>query len=559
MQDQESLAPQACISCRKQKRKCDKALPGCGLCLRFGRTCDYSISDQPSAPSAEDFAALQQKVADLEGLLTGSSSGSNNSNGSDTVNGLSSFPSNKNSPTHVLQALSPPTDQSRTWPAVSTFPSLFFLDSDVFDYERFQINSPFVKVPPGALSVLGNSAQLRTMIEQYFITVHTYFPIVSKIRLYQHLANPAHAPGADIALLFLAMKLIISELPDGMPPQTQLYADVKSFFSYVESQNGFSIQMMQALLLISLYELGHAIYPACYLSIGHAARLGHAMGLHQRDAPQMLPRSHTWTEQEEKRRVWWAVILLDRFSSIGHRGTPFATSDPSLDTHLPTDDSHWDRGQMLVAAPLALSATHTVHAGPFARTCQAAHLLGSILRHVNDKAMPAEYRSEEALQLHRTMRALATALPDEAGGDDIPHGPSLCSAMAICYSGLLTLYDAYSCTDRGKNETTETQLQMQKESIDGLREVTAQALQLARRVLAFVEQSGIGKLSPLVIDSLYQAAANYAWYVRESSDAECREHLRQIKEIMLLIDKRWRVAGQYLSTVVSFWEDLQYP
>lgn len=118
------------------------------------------------------------------------------------------------------------------------------------------------------------------MIEQYFATVHNYFPIISKIRLYQHLANPFHEPGADIALLFLAMKLICSEIPDGMIPQTQLYQDVKSFYSYVESQNGFSIQLIQTLCLIALYEIGHCIYPAAYLSVGNSARLGHAMGLH---------------------------------------------------------------------------------------------------------------------------------------------------------------------------------------------------------------------------------------------------------------------------------------
>lgn len=209
------------------------------------------------------------------------------------------------------------------------------------------------------------------MIEHYFATVHTYLPVVSKIRLYQHLSNPQHEPGSDIALLFLAMKLACYEVPEGMSPASfQLYLDVKSFYYFVESQNGFSIQMIQALLLIALYEMGHAIYPAAYLSIGNAARVGHAMGLHVKDVPQMLPRPTTWTEQEERRRVWWGVVILDRFINLGHRGKPLATNDPGLETHLPTDDESWDRGHMLVAAPLALSASETIRTAPFARTCQ---------------------------------------------------------------------------------------------------------------------------------------------------------------------------------------------
>lgn len=298
-----------------------------------------------------------------------------------------------------------------------------------------------------------------------------------------------------------------------MVPQTQLYQDVKSFLSYVEAQNGFSIQMMQALLLVSLYELGHCIYPAVYLSIGHAARLGHAMGLHEKGAPQMLPRPNTWTEQEERRRVWWSVIVLDRFVNIGHRSKPFASSDPSLDAILPTDDSSWDQGQMLVAAPLALSASQTIRAAPFARTCQASHLLGKVVRHVNEKNLPADYRFTEALQLHRTLQALSSVLPDEAAEDDPTHKPTLCTSMAVCYSALLTLYDAYSCTEKRLENGPEEQLVMQKEAIDGLSAVSAEVVHLARRVRGFIEKAGLGRVSPLVIDSLYQAAANCMSYI----------------------------------------------
>jgi len=322
---------------------------------------------------------------------------------------------------------------------------------------------------------------------------------------------------------------------------------VKSFYTYVEAQNGLSIQTIQALLLISLYELGHGIYPAVYLSIGHAARLGHAMGIHERGVPQMLPRCTTWTEQEERRRVWWGVVILDRFLNIGHRGKPFATADPSLDTHLPTDDASWDRGQMHVAAPLALSASQTIRAAPFARTCQAAHLLGKVIRHLNDKNLPMDYRFEEALQLERTVRALANLLPEESESeeDDSALKPTLCTSMAICYSALLILYDLYSCTEQAPPNASEAHLQMQKTSIEGLGDISATVMLLARRVRDFIVKNGLGRVSPLVIDCFYQAAANYAWYMRESSDPTCGERVAELKDLLTECDKRWRVGGEY--------------
>lgn len=168
----------------------------CGLCQRIGRICDYSADNQLQLPSPEDFAALQQQVADLHHLIT-SNNGMNNGNGIANGNGFTNGSEpHKNgahisTPSNTMSGASP-----GSWPGPTSFPSLFFLDSNAFEYERFQIQAPYIKVPPGALTALGNSTELREMIEYYFSTVHTYFPVISKIRLYQHLANPLHEPGA---------------------------------------------------------------------------------------------------------------------------------------------------------------------------------------------------------------------------------------------------------------------------------------------------------------------------------------------------------------------------
>lgn len=305
------------------------------------------------------------------------------------------------------------------------------------------------------------------------------------------------------------MKLACGEVTE--IPQTQLYQDVKSFYHYVEAQNGFSVPTIQALLLIALYEIGHSIYPAAYLSVGNAARLGYAAGLHDRKAPQMLTRCTTWTEQEERRRLWWGVVILDRFINIGHRGKPLASAAPNLDTILPTEDTAWDRGQMLVAAPLSLSASETLRVSPFARTCQAAHLLGKIVNHLDDRDLSIEYKFTDALQLHRTGRAFADVLSGQLfddGNEDSTLLPSIYASMAMTCSGLLTLYDGYSCTSRLPPTEDEQKLVMQKESIDGLSEISNTTVQLTRRLKDMIDNGGLNRLGPMVVDCVYQAAAN---------------------------------------------------
>jgi hypothetical protein len=44
-----------------------------------------------------------------------------------------------------------------------------------------------------------------------------------------------------------------------------------------------------------------------------------------------------------------------------------------------------------------------------------------------------------------------------------------------------------------------------------------------------------------------------AWYVRESSDPACTDRLLELKELLNILDRRWKVAGQYLLIIDEFW------
>ena len=132
------LAPQACASCRKQKRRCDKQLPACSLCQRIGRICDYRPDAQAASglPSPEDFVALQQQVANLETLLRSSVASPPGSNGHSSSNGSQNI-SSANSPANG--GLLSSSGCQPNWQPPSTFPSLYFLDSNAFMYEKFQV------------------------------------------------------------------------------------------------------------------------------------------------------------------------------------------------------------------------------------------------------------------------------------------------------------------------------------------------------------------------------------------------------------------------------------
>jgi hypothetical protein len=101
-------------------------------------------------------------------------------------------------------------------------------------------------------------------------------------------------PNADALLLLICMKLVIPR-KEAEIPADPLYYKAKSCFQLVESHGFISLQTLQAALLLSFYEIANAIYPAAFLTVGHCARLGHAIGIHDRkSAPQMFPLSSKW-------------------------------------------------------------------------------------------------------------------------------------------------------------------------------------------------------------------------------------------------------------------------
>lgn len=156
MANSHTKAAQTCHSCRKQvsplglharalmdtnsasqKRKCDKVLPSCSLCLRMSRICDYS--DTAAAPTAEDLAALQHKLVELETRLTYAPRTPDL-----TFGGLASSNASGSHCGHTPQSL----PQETLWLNAPTgFPAVFFLDSRMHQKSSSGLPNPIAEIP----------------------------------------------------------------------------------------------------------------------------------------------------------------------------------------------------------------------------------------------------------------------------------------------------------------------------------------------------------------------------------------------------------------------------
>ena len=207
----------------------------------------------------------------------------------------------------------PPLDGDQTDAQSIDFPTLLFLDPGILQHGQVEISRTATSAPAYILDLLGDKDEIRAAASKFFEHIHRWMPFISRKRFYDLHLRSSFQTRPDVVLLLLSLKLITTLPPtDPRNPRTSLYHTLKHFYIEVEGSSTFSILVLQAGVLLALYEFGHAIYPAAFLSIGTCTRYAHALGisvsrtLHTR-------RVLTLVEVEERRRVWWTIVILDRF------------------------------------------------------------------------------------------------------------------------------------------------------------------------------------------------------------------------------------------------------
>ena len=168
-----------------------------------------------------------------------------------------------------------------------------------------------------------NRSQSKFLIDEYFKTIHPIWPIVieSESRKLFHEINVTRSLSEPVkaALLYLMMSLACQSLEEKPEPVNiatfDALATSKRFYHYAQSYiyptafAGRRVTVLQALLLMALYQQNTMQFIECYLTVGHAARMAQSLGFHisRPDKASIRPE-----HRELQRRLWWACFCLDR-------------------------------------------------------------------------------------------------------------------------------------------------------------------------------------------------------------------------------------------------------
>lgn len=204
---------------------------------------------------------------------------------------------------------------------------------DIFRQAQLELPAPGLAVPLYVTDLLGGDGEVRQMATTFFSNIHPWMPFISKTWARKHLLSPLSPVQADSTLLLLSIQLITWIPSASANPKTPMYTAAKRFFLELETAGSFSIRVVQAGLLIGLYELGHCIYPAAYMSVGTCARQAVALGF-DKDIKQGNTTELPLDKIEERRRVWWAILILDRYAlqlSIANGLTSYLFDYPTTD------------------------------------------------------------------------------------------------------------------------------------------------------------------------------------------------------------------------------------
>ncbi|KAJ5584961.1 uncharacterized protein N7459_004761 [Penicillium hispanicum] len=391
----QSFAGVACLSCKTRKKKCNKALPSCGYCARKRLACRYP---SPGVDGGNRHIHLERLSPIVGSSLL------------------------------LMDTLSPVNLSSHV-PLDSLLET-----ASVDEFVHAQVH----RIIHTTGRFLGD------IIQEFFLGIHRYAPIVGRKRIYNVLAGlPVVSPPADFSILLLSICLHthrprLNENPASFGiHQESLYLSAKSLSSQVQaitvSLGQPSLFLIQAKVLIAIFEYGRGMPDTAFLSIAECARLGYAAGLHRR-------ASNIGTEPQwkEEANTWWAINIYERliFCDVGtSRDQPFSAAMPSPHTLLPTEPKDLDSTETPTATPVSVSCLTADDVGSLGRGAQAAWILDQVFQAMREPKGQA--RLFRLGQVDRTLQEFMMRLMKQVRESD----ELLCGAIAVVIRTFFLLHE----------------------------------------------------------------------------------------------------------------------
>ncbi|KAI8635560.1 hypothetical protein F5Y19DRAFT_482739 [Xylariaceae sp. FL1651] len=473
--------PLACCNCRVRKKKCDRAYPICSYCLKTHDRCSYRIHGSSLKPRRR---ALVATISDIP---------------------------------------------QRT--ALST--AAMFLDYSLFQVSLSHTLTSNVPIGPELRDYVISDNELSRRIDAFINVFDAWMPFIPRQELREKLSGRATQPHGEDILLFACIRNLTEPLEEENPA-TKQYLAIKSVFIGAEVAGVITIPLLQALLLVLLYEFGHGLYPSAYMTLGTCTRYLVILGINGAGPSPIGAKS--WIEEEKQRRLWWAVFIMERAIALGCPQRSLSIPEPDNNKVLPSDELSWEHESPSPQSSLTLASPPMSNMGNFRLLVHACCLLGRVLQYISDDS---SYEHSGALQIYNTICALIKVLEVEA-----TCGMSVSVPRSILHSAIFTL-----CSAAGYIEPGHPVQQSPRHF---------SASDFLKRAREFLNGNlgTVGQTSPFLIHWGFQAFQYYYLAYQQDGRPENEQAVEDLEKSFHVLERRWKLAGIYTTLLNASQEEL---
>ncbi|KAJ5669113.1 hypothetical protein N7462_010183 [Penicillium macrosclerotiorum] len=371
-----SLAASVCITCKARKKKCDKLMPCCSYCAERKLECHYPQHNHglPHKPGGRRTTPMKMGI---------------------------------------------PASPRQSQP-VADSSSLLLMDAMTQSALSEQIpKSTWLDL--GATKDPSLCRQAHRLIEatgqyldeisvRYFQGIHNFIPIISRTRFHTQLMSSGSSPQTDFSIQLLVICLLtyhpgLAQRSSGLISDSALYLATRSVVAQAQAICPPSLHLIQALVLLAVYEYAHGQPELAFASIGGCARMARCLAMTQ---PSSLPISIVAGGaqlDEEEVNTWWGIIIC-QWKAL----SPHSPSTPSASTF------------------------HSPNVGSFGRAAQATALLDHVIKTFSLADISSKQTTLD--ELDSLLRSFLAAVMQQCQGTWVVY----CGAIAIAIRALFLLH-----------------------------------------------------------------------------------------------------------------------
>ncbi|KAH8906007.1 hypothetical protein BR93DRAFT_723401 [Coniochaeta sp. PMI_546] len=391
---------------------------------------------------------------------------------------------------------------------------------------------------------VGHRQAVEHVTTYYFNSVNYWFTIIEKRSFDSQVERMWSFPSAEVALLILCMLLIIrTPNESGAAMDDGLYLSVKTAFTLVQSKIPPSISLLQAQLLIGLYEYSHGLSQQAYMSMGSCVQMTRSFGWHLRsfwseERQQLLP-----ADLKLNSILWWALVYVDSMLNVSYPDQKLPLSSTELDFSVPFPEAF---DQYL---PGNATAGYRAWQGSTAENntdkidnvvwpeANSAWYLSTLLHQIHNPTNPPTVADRNSLSDALSVHTLNVM------GVEWRHG-TRCAAINSNFIALMKANQPYLLSGMSKSQ------ELNMRHVNVINSVINSMYQTSQSVNNPLSAPQLATVAPTGAFALYYASMllmSHGDNVLNQPD--WLHKIESFQQTLRITNRRWRIAARYLSSI----------